>query len=33
MSMLMARAGATRLLDLREIAVALATMAVPGTPW
>ena len=33
MSMLIARAGATRLLDLRSSAVALATVAVFGTPW
>ena len=33
MSMLIARAGATRLLDLRSSAVALATVAVRGTPW
>ena len=33
MSMLIARAGATRLLDLRAIAVALTTVAVLGTPW
>jgi hypothetical protein len=31
--MLIAPAGATRLLDLRVIAVALATVAVLGTPW
>jgi hypothetical protein len=31
MSMLIARA--TWLLDLRAIAVALATVAGPGTPW
>jgi hypothetical protein len=33
MSMLIARAGATPLLGLRAIAVALATVAVLGTPW
>jgi hypothetical protein len=33
MSMLIARAGATWLLDLRAIAVALATVAVLGIPW
>ena len=33
MSMLITRAGATRLLDLRSSAVALATVAVLGTPW
>jgi hypothetical protein len=33
MSMLITRAGATRLLDLRAIAVALATVAGLGTPW
>ena len=32
MSMLIARAHATRLLDLRAIAVALTTVAVLGTP-
>ena len=33
MSMLSARAGATRLLDLRADAAALATVAAPGTLW
>jgi hypothetical protein len=33
MSMLLARAGTTGLLDLQAITVALATAAVLGTPW